>query len=98
MSWLSELFGWLFLPRRVLSAMERDMARIQWSQTETLTRLKELKTMTVVVAKPGDRGAALAELWQIRDLLAESDPDLAARLHGVYNALVVSHPDSPDAG
>lgn len=87
----------MFLPWRVLSAMERDMARVQWAQTEILTRLKELKTMTVVVAKPGDRPAALAELWQVRDLLAESDPDLAARLHAVYNALVVTHPHSPDA-
>lgn len=92
MSWLSEFFGWLFLPRRVLSAMERDMARIQWSQTETLTRLKELKTMTVVVAKPGDRGAALAELWQLRDEFSVTDPDIAARLHAIYNQLVVVDP------
>lgn len=88
----------LFLSRRILSDVQASVTRVEWSQVEILTRLKELKTMTVVVAKPGNRPAALAELWQVRDLLAESDPDLAARLHAVYNALVVNHPDSPDAG
>jgi hypothetical protein len=86
----------LFLSRRVLSDLQAAVTRLEWSQAEVLTKLKELRKMTVVVAKPGDRGAALSELWQVRDLLAESDPDLAARLHAVYNALVVAHPG--DAG
>jgi hypothetical protein len=87
----------LFLSRRILSDVQASVTRVEWSQVEILTRLKELKTMTVVVAKPGDRPAALAELWQGRDLLAAPDPALAARLHAVYNALVVTHPHSPDA-
>src|SRR5690606_41723388 len=40
-----------------------------------------------VVAEPGDRSTTLEELWQIRDLLAESDPDAAAQLHAIYNRL-----------
>ena len=92
MTWLAHLQ----LPRGLLSDRQRDMALVLTSQVEILTRLNELKRGPVVVAPPGDRGAALAELWQIRDLLAETDPDLAARFHGVYNALVVSHP-GPDA-
>jgi hypothetical protein len=85
----------LFLSRRILSDVQASVTRVEWSQVEILTRLKELKTMTVVVAKPGDRAAALAELWQVKDLLAESDPDLSAQLHGIYNALVVAHPNDP---
>jgi hypothetical protein len=92
------LLDWLFLPRRALSAMERDLARVQWSQAEVLTRLKELKTMTVVVAEPGDRGAALVELWQLRDQFSVTDPDLAAQLHSIYNKLVVNKPEGPGTG
>lgn len=86
----------LFLSRRVLSDVQASVTRLEWAHAETLTRLRELKKMTVVVAKPGERATALAELWQVKDLLAESDPDLSAQLHGIYNALVVAHPNSPE--
>jgi hypothetical protein len=79
----------LMLPRGLLSDMQRDIARVQWSQAEILTRLKEIQAGPV-----STRGAALAELWQLRDQLAETDPDLAARIHAIYNALVTG----PDAG
>jgi hypothetical protein len=78
----------LFLVRRILSDMQAAVARLEWSQTEVLTKLREIKTMPTVVARPGDRMAAIAELWQIRDLLSESDPDEAAQLMAVYNRLV----------
>jgi hypothetical protein len=45
--------------------------------------------MPVVIAEPGDRAAALEELWQVRDVLAEVDDCAAAQVHAVYNALVV---------
>lgn len=92
-----KLLDWLFLSRRILSDVQRDTALILTSQVEILTRLKGLQKRTVVVAKPGDRAAVLSELWQIRDLLAESDPDIAARVHAVYNALVINEPEGPDA-
>jgi hypothetical protein len=93
-TWLDRLF----LSRRILSDLQRDVTKLLWAQAEILVKLRELKTMTVVVAKPGDRGAALAELWQLRDQFSVTDPDLAARLHAIYNDLVVAHPneDSPE--
>lgn len=41
-----------------------------------------------VVAAPGDVPAVLAELWQVRDLVAEFDDEAAAQLHTVYNAII----------
>ena len=86
----------VFLVRHVLSDLQAAVARLEWAHAETNTRLKELKRMTVVVAEPGDRAGALAELWQLRDELSVSDPDLAAQLHAIYNQLVVSDPNRPD--
>jgi hypothetical protein len=43
----------------------------------------------VVVAAPGDKAAALAELWQVRDVLADVDDCAAARVHALYNELVI---------
>lgn len=94
---MNRLLDRVFLVRRVVSDIERDVALILTSQVEILTRLKELKKMTVVVAEPGDRAAVLSELWQIRDLLEKSDPDIAARVHAIYNALVVTEPRPPAA-
>jgi hypothetical protein len=87
------LLDWLFLPRRALSAMERDLARVQWAQAETLTKLRELKTMTVVITDDTDRAEALSDLWRLRDALSVSDPDLAAQLHAIWNRLVVARPN-----
>jgi hypothetical protein len=81
--------------RSVLADLERDVAAVMLTQVEVLIRLKELRRGSVLDVRP-DRGAALAELWQLRDLLIESDPDLAARLHAIYNALIVD--PGPDAG
>lgn len=78
----------VFLVRHVLSDVQAAVTRLEWSQAEVLTRLREIKTMPTVVARPGDRMAAIAELWQIRDLLADTDPEEAAQLVSVYNALV----------
>lgn len=86
----------LVLPWRVLSAMERDVARIQWSQVEVLTKLRELKTMTVVVTDDTDRAEALSDLWRLRDSLSVTDPDIAAQLHAIWNRLVVAKPNSPE--
>lgn len=44
--------------------------------------------MNEIIAQPGDREAALKELWQIRDVLSESDDVAAAQVHTLYNALV----------
>jgi hypothetical protein len=85
---LKTLLTRLFLVRAVLADLQAAVARIQWSQAEILIRLKEIKTMPTVVARPGDRLAAISELWQIRDLLADTDPDEAAQILAVYNALV----------
>lgn len=87
----------LFLSRRILSDVQAAVTRLEWAHAETLTRLKGLQKMTVVVAEPGDRVAVLSELWQIRDLLEKSDPDIAARVHAIYNALVVNEPRPPAA-
>jgi hypothetical protein len=84
----------LFLVRRILSDLQRDLARIQWSQTEVLARLKEIKQMPTVVARPGDRLAAISELWQIRDLLSDTDPDQAAQIVTIYNQLIERSPGS----
>lgn len=46
--------------------------------------------MNVVIAAPGDKAAALEELWQLRDVLAEVDDCAAARVHTLYNELVVA--------
>jgi len=45
--------------------------------------------MAVVIAQPGDKTAALAELWQLRDVLADVDDTAAAQVHALYNQLVV---------
>jgi len=96
-AFLLEVLEWVFLPRRALAALERDVARIQWAQVESNTRLKELKTMTLVTDQ-AERGEALVRLWQLRDRLSVTDPDIAAEVHAIYNALVVAHPngDSPE--
>lgn len=47
----------------------------------------------VVVAAPGDREAAAAEVWQLRDVVADFDEDTAALLHTVHNRLTAG----PDA-
>lgn len=44
---------------------------------------------TVIVAGPGDVAAALAELWQLRDVLADVDDCAAAQVHALYNELVL---------
>jgi hypothetical protein len=79
--------------RAILSDLQADVAKLLWSQAQILTQMRELRKMKIVVAEPGDRGAALAELWQLREALSETDPDLAAQLHSIYNQLVVSKPD-----
>ncbi|HLU95209.1 MAG TPA: hypothetical protein VKZ89_00060 [Thermobifida alba] len=92
-----KLLDRLLLVRRILSDLQAAVTRLEWSQAEVLTRLRGLQRMTVVVAEPGDRAAALSELWQLRDQLSVSDPDLAAQLHAIYNKLVVSEPRPPAA-
>lgn len=97
MNLLDRLLDHMFLSRRILSELQASVARLEWSQAQVLTTLKGLKKMTVVVAEPGDRAAVLSELWQIRDLLEPTDPDLAAQIHAVYNALVENEPRPPAA-
>ncbi|HEX6969060.1 MAG TPA: hypothetical protein VF174_09660 [Micromonosporaceae bacterium] len=94
---MKRLLDWVFLVRRTLSDLQATITRVEWSQAEVLTRLRGMQPMTVVVAKPGDRDAALAELWQLRDQFATTDPDLAAQLHAIYNRLVVNEPRPPAA-
>src|SRR5690606_20139892 len=67
---VKRLLDWVFLVRRTLSDLQATITRVEWSQAEVLTRLRGMQPMTVVVAKPGDRDAALAELWQLRDQFA----------------------------
>lgn len=95
---LKTLLTRLFLVRAVLADLQAAVARIQWSQAEILIRLKEIKTMPTVVARPGDRLAAISELWQIRDLLADTDPDQAAQIVTIYNQLIEKRSPGPDAG
>jgi hypothetical protein len=87
----------VFLGRRILSDLQRDSVLILTSQVEILTRLKELKKMTVVMAPDPDRAAGLAELWRLRDQFSVTDPELAAQLHAIYNQLVIGEVRSPDA-
>lgn len=94
---MNRLLDRLFLSRRILSDLQASVARLEWSNAEALTRLKELKKMTVVVATDPDRAAGLAELWRLRDQFSVSDPELAAQLHAIYNQLIVGEPRPPAA-
>lgn len=85
----------LFLSRRVLSDVQASVTRVEWSQVEVLTRLRELKTMTVVITDDTDRAEALSDLWRLRDSLSVTDPDLAAQLHAIWNRLVIAKPNEP---
>lgn len=86
----------MFLTRRILSDVQADVALVLTSQVEVLTRLKELKKMTVVITDDTDRTAGLAALWQLRDQFSVSDPELAAQLHAIWNQLAVGELRKPE--
>lgn len=93
MSWLDRVF----LVRRAVSDLQRDVARVQWALAQIMTRLKELKTVTLVTDQT-ERGEALVRLWQLRDQLSVTDPDTAAEIHSIYNQLVIARPEDPSEG